>query len=253
MQATAKMVDAHANKQSEGKILSPPTPMVIREIVAEKVALSRARLAVAGAPLLYRERQPQPANPGDPTPQWQSKANGHMAKTTVGRGEIVPVRQYRIKNPVEQHGDKLGMDKRSALERFLQDSSYAMRVSVSDPNRSGGFASPGSRLGGLGNAPQHVRDGHARHEWVIGRLNQEMLWTANALVFRELLKPDGTAFSVEDFGAQMFPSVQDRNRRWGAGAGALWALSAELVRLYQCCPIRVRRIDETERYLEQQV
>lgn len=66
---------------------------------------------------------------------------------------------------------------------------------------------------------------------------------SHALVTRELTKTDGTPFSLEDFGQQMFPSVKDKNRRWGAAAGALWSLAGALVFLYGRCPVKIRARD----------
>lgn len=206
-----------------------------------KVQERKRSLAMQSSPLAFKSSVPV-GNPNDPTPQWMAKA-GNVASQVVGRGDVVPLRRYRQKHVIEQHGDKLDMSKRSALERFMGDSTHAMRVAVADPNRSGGHAAPGSRLGGLGNVPQHVRDGHARHEWVWGRLPPDLQSVANALVTREMIKPDGTPFSLEDFGAHMFPSVQDKNRRWGAAAGALWALAGALVFLYRRCPVKIRARD----------
>jgi hypothetical protein len=236
--ATAEMRRQHTALLRNNRIPKPDLSPVER----------RARMELNGNPLAYKP-EPKLSNPNDPTPEWQRKANGQLAKDIVGKGELIPVKRYRIRHVVEQHGDKFEMSQRSALERFFQDATYAQRIKIVDLNRSGG-PSGGDRLGGLGMAPQHVRDGHARNEWVRAQLAPELLITASALVSREMTKPDGSAFSLEDFGAQMFPSVQDKNRRWGAGAGAIWALASQLVLLYAKCPIRVRRIDESERLLE---
>lgn len=216
----------------------------------QKVRERRASLAMIADPIAFKDaddyeygkKQYQPTNPSDPTREWMRKA-GPVVANSAGRGEVIGLKRYRQKHVVEQHGDKLDMSKRSSLERFMQDATYSMRISVANLNRGGGASTPGSRLGGLGNVPQHVRDGHARHEWVWGRLPPDMQHVANALVTREMTKPDGTPFSLEDFGAHMFPSVADKNRRWGAAAGALWSLAGALVFLYGRCPVRIRKRD----------
>lgn len=239
--ASAAMRRAHlalkrAERLGQGMSLPRLTP-------AER----RARMEIHGNPLRYRPEEP-PRNPGDPTPEWAAKMNGTVHAVTVGKGEVAPVKQYRVRHVVEQHGEKFEHSHRSALERFFQDADYAQRVRVASWNASGGGGH--GRIGGLGDVPQHVRDGFNRDQWVRAQLPLEMLTTARALVSREILKPDGRPFSLEDFGAQMFPSVQDRNRRWGAAAGAIWALAGCLVHLYQRCPYRARRIDDAERWLE---
>src|SRR6185312_13271809 len=99
----------------------------------------------------------------DPTERWQSKMNGHVAKDAVGKGEVVPVKRYRIRNVIEAHGDKLEMSHRSSLERFMQDATYVQRCRIANLHSSGGGG--GERLGGLGNVPQRVRDGLARDQW----------------------------------------------------------------------------------------
>jgi len=173
-----------------------------------------------------------------------TKVGGESEKRTQ---EVI--RNYKIRHVVEQHGEKFEMSHRTALERFLQDADYAQRIKIADLNRAGG-PSGGDRLGGLGAVPQHIRDGHARHQWVLTRLSLELQITARALVSREITKADGAPFSLEDFGSHMFPSVQDKNRRWGAGAGAVWALASQLMVEYQRCPVKVRKIDDEERMLE---
>ncbi|MFM7009496.1 MAG: hypothetical protein ACKO0Z_09240, partial [Betaproteobacteria bacterium] len=231
LRATNQMADVRLRLMRDGRITQKgiqsgkalgKTLEEIEESM-QKVRERRASLAMQADPRAFREDEDDyhPVNPSDPTPQWRAKA-GAVSAQVVGRGEVVPIRRYKAKHIVEQHGDKLDMSKRSALERFMQDATYAARIGVMDPNRAGGYAAPGSKLGGLGNVPQHIRDGHARHEWVWGRIPPDLQRVANALVTREMVKADGTPFSLEDFGAQMFPSVADKNRRWGAAAGALW-------------------------------
>lgn len=211
-----------------------------------RVRESRASLALQGAPQTYRAKPAPPVSPAEPTPEWKQRAGSALGKSVVkasGSNTVEVVKGYRIRHVVDQHGDKFGMHKRSAMEQFMEDASIAMKISVCDPNRGGGFSSPGSRLGGLGNVPQHIRDRHARHEWVLSRLSPELRKAAAALVTRDTLKPDGTPFSLEDFGAAMFPTVADKNRRWGAGAGAIWSLAGCLVFLYGRCPVHVRSAD----------
>lgn len=259
--ATPQLVDVHLRLLRSGRIKPAGIQSGKRlgmtledmEAAADRVRERRASLAmqVPREHGIYDDETPQA--PGVPTKQWQAKAGANMASQSIGRGEVVPLKRYRIKHVVEQHGDKFDMSKRSALERFMQDSTYAIRIKAVDLNASGGGGAPGSKLGGLGNVPQHIRDGHTRHEWVWSRLSPEMQATANALVTRELAKPDGTPFSLEDFGAQMFPGVRDKNRLWGAAAGALWSLAGGLVFLYGRCPTKVRPIgvdDEVGQVME---
>ncbi|NOU05342.1 MAG: hypothetical protein HOO99_04085 [Hyphomicrobiaceae bacterium] len=216
--------------------------------ILERNRMIKASIEINGSPARYKAPA-RPSNPNDPTPERVARSGDVMHATTIGRGAVVPLKRFQVRNLIEQYADKFGMDKRSALARFMQDADYAKRVRCADHNSSGG-GSPGDRLGGLGEVPQHVRDGHARHHWMWGRLSPEHQLTGTALVTRELSKEDGTPFSMEDFGAHIFPTVIDKNRRWGAAAGALWALAGELVFLYATCPVRVRRIDESERTLE---
>lgn len=252
IKATRQMQDVRIRLIDEGRIKPAAINQAKRlgmtledmQAAADRVKMRRASLHMQGNPRAFREDDADydPINPNDPTPQWRAKA-GDLSSVTVGKGEVVPIKRYRQRHVVEQYGNQFDMSKRSALERFMQDATYGMRISVADPNRGGGKGAPGTRLGGLGNVPQHVRDGHARHEWVWGRLPLDLQRVSHALVTREVAKLDGTPFSLEDFGAEMFPSVKDRNRRWGAAAGALWSLAGALVFLYARCPVKIRARD----------
>jgi hypothetical protein len=251
--ANAEMMRVHRELIETGRITRSAYEYAITrgytdaEILEEvnKVRQSRARLAVQGAPIMYRP-DPPPSNPTDPTPEWQRKHGSVIGKEAIGRGEVVPQKRYRIRHVIEQHGDKFDLSHRSALEQFLTDASYAMKIGIADLNRSGG--GDGNRLGGLGNVPQDVRDRHARDAWVAQRIAPGLMKTARALVLRELLKKDGTPFTLEEFGGVVLPEVKDRNRRWGISAGQLIALADHLVFLYQQCPIRIRK-DHDERRL----
>lgn len=213
----------------------------------DRVRVSRARLEIQGAPLRYKP-EPVPSNPADPTPEWMAKAGHVVSSVTVGAGEVVPTRQYRIRNPMEQHADKFGDDARTVIERFLEDSAYSERIRVANLHSSGGGSN--GRLGGLGEVPQHIRDRHARFEWVWNNLGPKVQATAAALVFREMELPNGTLFSMSDFGGYILPSVKDKERRWGISAGMLVALAEQLMGLYKVCPVKIRRVSEDEQYLE---
>lgn len=195
----------------------------------------KAKIALDSAAVLYK-REAEPANPSDPTPEWQIKAGSRLRKDLIGKGTVRPLRRYRARSVLEQYGDKFPMDMRTALARFMQDAVYAERVRVANLNSSGGGG--GDRIGGLGDVPPEVRLAHNRHEWICKLLSPESLFTGEALVSGEMGKPDGTPFSMQEFGAYVLPSVIDLNRRWGVSAGALWCLAGQLCFLYSQCPYR---------------
>lgn len=103
------------------------------QAAADRVKMRRASLHMQGNPRAFRDDDDgyEPINPNDPTPQWRSKA-GDIASVTVGKGEVVPIKRYRQRHVVEQYGNQFDMSKRSALERFMQDATYGMRISVAD-------------------------------------------------------------------------------------------------------------------------
>lgn len=203
--------------------------------LAERQRAVKVRLEVTGNAGLYRRRPDDDTNA--PTAERARKSDG-IKKISLSK-ELGAAKVYKVPSVLERYGDKYAVDKRSALERFLIDAQYSERVRVADLNPSGGGV-PGKRLGGLGSVPDELRIAHARHQWVWYRLPADMQMTARALVSRELVKADGSPFSMEDFGGHILPSVIDRNRRWGVAAGALWALAAGLVQLYAHCPHRRR-------------
>lgn len=255
IEATDAMLDSYQTCVEHGRITfsayeyAKARGYTDAEIISQidRVRVSRARLELQGAPLKYKPELPL-SNPSDPSPEWMAKAGHLVSKVTVGAGEHVPTRLHRIRNPIEQHADKFGDDAKTAIERLLQDSVYSERVRVANLHSSGGGSH--SRLGGLGNVPQHVRDAHARYEWVWNNLGPKLQATAAALVFREMELPNGSLFSMADFGGYILPSVKDKERRWGISAGMLVALAEHLIGLYKACPIKIRRIDEDERRLE---
>jgi hypothetical protein len=229
--------DAYQYALAQG--YSEETLRRLEEGLKSRVRVSRARLAIQGAPHLYRERE-APSNPGDPTPEWRKKHVGQIEKYIAGRGEVVPVKTHRLKSPIEQAGQRFEITEYGALRRYLEDADVilagGLRISNWQSTGGGGAA----RLGGLGEVDQEYRDRLARHEWIESRLPPKVLETAKALVSRELLRPDRTPFSLEDFGGYLLPSVIDKNRRWGVSAGALCLLADTLVALYRVCPIRIR-------------
>lgn len=210
--------------------------------LAEEQRARKARLAITGNPGLYRPRAHVADNPTEPTPERMRK--GAMQRISLTK-ELGAARVLKTRTVLDQHGDKYAVDKRCALERLLIDAQYAERVRTADLDPKGGGV-PGKRLGGLGNVPDDLRLAVARHEWVWCRLPEEFQSTARMLVLGELRKPSGEAFSMEDFGGHIIPSVKDRNRRWGIAAGALWGLASALVQLYALCPHRRRWSDDDE-------
>lgn len=179
-----------------------------------------------------------------PTPHRSRKAEG-WRRVPSGNALGAPL-AYKERTVLDQYGDKYELDIRFALERFMQDAEYAQSVRTADLNPTGG-GTPGKRLGGLGNVHDRTRLAHARHQWIIPHLSEEAKITADALLLREMKKPGGTPFSMEEFGGYILPSVIDKNRRWGVSAGALWQLGGQLVHLYSRCPYRVAWDDEEDR------
>lgn len=230
--------------------LPPRTP-------EERVRTSRARLAIQGAPLLYKARQPEPKL-WEPTPERRRHADGTLAKISIkanGENAREVVKGYRIRPFMEQHGNAFPSEVQNAIARFLQDSEYHLRVRVSDLNASGG-GNPGSRLGGLGNVAQYVRDGHNRHAWLEKQLRGNAVFSQvlEKLLYRTQERPDGKPFNLEDFGRLLWPALNDANALRYSTKTAVMAFGAELLKLYKhpACP-RVTWIDHNERQAESEM
>lgn len=226
---------------------SKETQQKLKEKLRAKAATDKARLAIQGAPLLYRESEPL-RNSNDPTFQWLDKGGKRVVSDTVGKGEVIAAKRFRLRNLIEQYRGYLGEVRVRACERFVYDASYALRVRVANHQPTGG-GSP-NRLGGIGNRPQHERNAVARHEWVMRHLCAEAKLAAKYLVTCEILNADGSLATFEDFGRKMTPDVKLKGRLWGEGFGVLWLLSSELVHLYAICPIAADPFSETEREME---
>jgi hypothetical protein len=185
-----------------------------------------------------RNLLPQLANPTDPTPERVLKASEGIDGVLMGRGERVGQRQYRVRHPVESYKDHFDFANQRALEAMMADSDHATRVNITaNYEREGIRTAPGSKLGGLGNVPEPVRNAHARFFWVYDRLPTGLQATLKALVLQERTN-DGTVLSMEKFGERLFPEIKDRATRKGISLGALWALSEQLVQLRRMCPFR---------------
>lgn len=210
----------------------------------------RARMELNGAPLRYK--QPEPVrNPSDPTPEWERKNNGSVSKTTVGRGDVTILKQYKSQSWMDQHGGELHPDLQNAISRFIADSEYHQRVRVANLNSSGGGGAV--RLGGLGDVPDHVRDGHNRHAWLETQVRQNYLLSGvlDLLIYRSRKKQDGEIYTLEDFGRILWPYLEDKSALRYSTKTAVLAFGAELLKLYKdpkCPP--VRWIDSRERFLE---
>ena len=139
--ATAAMLKERLALKRRGRIPPPPAEAL------ERVRQTRASLAVTGAPLRHK---PAPAisNPNDPTPQWIIKQGVAISKTTVGkgdpaRGDLLPVKQYRTKHPLQQHGPKFRPHIAIALAQCLEDGLVHQRsVGVSQWDREGSLPAP---------------------------------------------------------------------------------------------------------------
>lgn len=231
--STKKMVEQLDAKLEDMAILDARARGLSDVEIVKAVRLVRERRAslhMQGSPLLYRDGDDDIHNPTDPTHERRRKANGYMGAQTMGRGETTVLKRYRVKSPLEAHGDKLPEDMRRALELFMNDSAVTARFPAVDLNRTG-VATPGQRLGGLGEVPQLVRDRHARFCWVWGRLMPELQDVANALVTRDK-KIGESLYRLEDYGREIFPSETAPNRQWGVGLASLYYLAAFLKVLY---------------------
>ena len=246
--ASAQMLKRRLELKREGRLgegmnIAARTP-------EERVRLSRARLAIQGAPLLYKAAS-EPDNASAPTEQWREKHRGIIAKVDMGRGEVKPLKQYRVRSFLDQHGEGFPDEVQNAIARFLQDSEYHQRVKVADMNRGGGGSI--ARLGGIGECPQHVRDGHHRHVWLEQQLASNRLFyhVLEKLLYRNQPRHDGKVFNLEDFGRLLWPALNDPNALRYSTKTAVMAFGAELLKLYaqSNCP-RVRWINEDERRLE---
>lgn len=215
-----------------------------------RVRESTARLELQSAPIRYKRPGPPVtlATVNDPTPEWQSRNRGQIE--TRSAGTDIRVKGYRVKHVMQAQADKFPLDQRSATERYMQDSQWHERIKVADWNGSGGGGSV-SRLGGLGNVPQMVREGHARYDWVGARLDPAMKAVSDYLILRVLNGKNNAPFSLEDFGRYMFPDIKDKRSLSCYATGAVWMFGAHLVWLYKQpgCP-RVIRISDDERELE---
>lgn len=210
----------------------------------ERVVMRRQSLE-AQTPVL-REENPL-ADPNAPTPEWLARNGNQVVKVSVDKN--APAKAHRIPTPIEKLSTRFDFSEEQALARFLQDSKHDGEIRTANWQSTGGGE---TRLGGLGNVPQHVRDGCTRFDWVMRSLSPLAVDVAKGLVLGTLRKEDESRFTLEDFAERILPDVKDRNRRWGLSAGALAMLADNLISLYRVCPVRVRYVDDEEREYERQ-
>jgi len=215
----------------------------------DRVRAARARLAIQGAPHLYKAPQRAPAYENEPTAEWLEKNSGNIETRHVKYGKGGSHKGYRVRPITEAHAESFPDEMHLAFARFMQDSEYHLRIGVSDINRSGG-GSPSARLGGLGLVPQYVREGHHRHVWLEQQLagNAVFNQVLRKLVYRSDVHADGKSFDLVEFGKVLWPALKDQSAlRWSTKTAFL-AFGAELMRLYKDprCP-RVIWINDEER------
>jgi hypothetical protein len=229
---------------------SPDTIDKLERAALDRVKASRVRLELQGAPLLYKPASP-PTNANDPTPEWQSKAGRRVQKIAAGKGEaregdVAPRKAFKFRSIIEQYASKLLLDRRTALERFIQDGIHFQSVRTANLEPSGGRGD-GSPIGGLGDVDEYARLGATRYAWVYRHLGDEAREVASALVTHETTRGDGAPFSLEEFGKRLCPDVVHVHRLWGAAFGALKVLSGQLMRLYELCPTAFVPVSDHER------
>lgn len=258
MKAATKALLAYIKRVEDGSVKDSAlrhamkkgmSPDEVAETV-RRVRLSKASLELQSAPLKYQQRASKPVTLPTincPTPEWMHRNNGQIE--TRSAGSDIRVKGYRIKHVIESQAEKFSMDARSATERYMEDSQWHERIKVADWNGSGGGSSV-SRLGGLGQVPQMVREGHARYDWVQSRLDPAMKAISDYLILRVLNNPNQSPFSLEDFGRYMFPGVKDKRSLTCYATGAVWVFGNHLAWLYKQpgCP-KVVRISDEEREL----
>lgn len=219
----------------------------LRKGIKAKVAQSRVRLTIQGAPLLYREPEPL-RNPTDPTPEWLERGGKRVTSVTIGKGEYIAQKSFMLRGLLDQYAKQIGQVRKAAGERFVFDACYKLRARIANWEPSG--AGNPNRLGGIGNRPQHERQAVARHEWVMRHLCPEAKLAAKYLLTAEILNQDGSLPTFEDFGRKITPETKLKHRLWGEGFGVLWLLTSELVHLYSICPVESRPVGEDERWTE---
>lgn len=217
-------------------------------VAVYRVRDARARLELQSAPAKYKPAGKRVTLPdvGTPTPEWLARNEGNIETRTAGSD--IRVKGYRAKHILDALADKLPIDQKTATERYLQDSQWHEKVKIADWNGSGG-GSGLARLGGLGDVPQAVRDGHYRFEWVNKHFGPAMMKISKYLILRVESHADQSPFSLEDFGRLMFPD--DRGNKWSLtcyAKGAVYMFGDQLSFLYNhpSAP-RVYRITDEER------
>lgn len=209
----------------------------------EAVKISRASLEIQGNPLRYKQAQ-RPVDDNAPTPERLARANGYIQvrddednkdgqSRARSRGAL---RRYQFRSVIDIHADKFLDEHRMAFIAFSQDAELHNKIRNSDLNASGGGS--GNGLGGLGNVHQHIRDRHERFMWVSKRLTRCEQEVADVLVTHCITHRNGKPFSLEEFGALIYPQLSDRSFHQGAAVNGVRHLCDHLVQLFHSpfCP-----------------
>lgn len=170
-------------------------------------------------------------------------ASGALSSKVVGKGDGVPLRQYRQKSPLERYSVHFSVSEMSALAAFLKDCDLAVMVNVTanydGPTTQGtGVA----KFGGVG-AYEAARDAHNRFSLVRSKLHPRLWEIAEWLVMEIRHEAYGNAISMEDAGQRVFPAIKDQATRKGIALGLLKGLAWSLEQFY----IRGRSAQRRER------
>jgi hypothetical protein len=166
-----------------------------------------------------------------PTPERLVKGGISLQPVYNAQG-FQEARVYRSKGPVEHYAMDWPHDIYNAFRAFIADA-HTSETSGITLNYEGSARGSASKLGGLGNVHDRVRDAFERFHWVRDRLTMGSVAILDWLVLEVRREATGQALSMQDVGHRIFPAIRDKATAKGIAIGRLVGAGEELAALYR--------------------
>lgn len=209
LKASTLQFKAHAEAKRRGRI---PDPEMIAEISAAAKAINDAR----------------------PTPQRMGKGNVTLQPVLNPQG-IQIARAYRSKAPLDHYRGKFSEEIESAF-RVYRDAWLTVQRSEGVVNYDASPRVTGSRLGGLGNCRDDVRDANEMLDRIRDRLSPGTVFALDSFIAEVMWTAAGRPPSLVEFGRRIFPHFKDEHSLKCLSIGRIIGAGEELskeIRIWQ--------------------
>ena len=207
LKASTQQFKAHAEAKRAGRIVDPA-------VIAEITAVAK------------RLRNVKSTDDVCPTPQRLAQGGVSLQPVLNPQG-IQIARAYRSKGPLDTYRGKFPEDIENAF-RVYRDAWLLVQRSEGVVNYDASPRSSGSRLGGLGNCRDQVRDANEMLDRIRDRLSPGSVVALDSFVAEILWAAGGRPPSLVEFARRIFPHFRDEHSLKCLGLGRIIGAGEEL-------------------------